>query len=85
MSLLPSSNYENFFLKKIYRSPYLTHVVNQVFYENIGNYNDIRKTINDLCQGGGGKTSGIPVENKTNAMIICYVHMNIIALSEMNY
>ena len=59
--------------------------VNQDFYASIQNYNNVRKAIDNLCWGGSGKIYGIHVKNKTNATIVCYTHLNIIALSEMKY
>lgn len=58
-------------------------MVNQVFYASIRNYNDIRKAIDSLCRGGSGKIYSTGLENKTNAMIVSYTHLNIMALSEM--
>ena len=60
-------------------------MLHQSFSSNIRKYSYIKQLISELCQGGGGKIYGVRVENKANAMIVYYVHLNIIPMSEMKY
>ena len=79
-------SYENFCPKRIFRCLCLTHVLNHVIsMKNVHTYNDIKKVFTELFGVSGGTIYGIRGQKKANAMTVCSVHMNIIAMKEMKY
>ena len=52
--------------------------------KNINAYFDVR-AITEFSGGGNGAIYNTRVENKTNAVILSYVHLNVIAMAEMKY
>ena len=46
-----SSNYNNFFPRKVYRCPCLMHVINQIHDVDIRCYSQILQEIFNRCQG----------------------------------
>ena len=76
-----------FLAKKVYRCPCLLHVLIQVWNQDIGRLDDIKRAVEDLHWGNeSGLLYFICVnENKENVMFLCKAHLNITVMSEMRY
>ena len=80
------SSYGAFSPKKVYHCPCMTHVIKQIRNLKIRRYDDMKRAVEDLCGGNGGRQMyGICVDNKENVMLLYYAHLNIVAMSEVRY
>ena len=74
----------DFYPKRVYRCPYLTQLVNQIYGVGLREYAKILMAVS-ICRMPPVFVFSTHVENKESCFLMCVVHMKLILRAEANY